>query len=117
MDRENRPVPVELCTKCGLEPRRAGQRWGRLCHAAYQRDNRTDQYGRLTGERRLKAKCRQHTKVLQARGKLPKGPCEGCGDPRAQNHHHWGYDRPRWYVRLCADCHRAVERIEREAAA
>lgn len=65
-------------------------------------------YALLTAEEKRRANCRAYTKSLQARGALPKGPCEGCGACEAENHHHWGYDLPRWYVRLCRDCHRAV---------
>jgi hypothetical protein len=28
------------CTRCGREPRRPGQRWGRECHAAWMRERR-----------------------------------------------------------------------------
>jgi hypothetical protein len=41
---------------------------------------------------------------------------EACGEPRAENHHHWGYDKPRWYVRLCLPCHRALDALIAEAA-
>ncbi|HMJ84967.1 MAG TPA: hypothetical protein VK504_17420 [Vicinamibacterales bacterium] len=30
----------KLCTKCGNEPRRRGQRWGKKCHAAQMRQQR-----------------------------------------------------------------------------
>lgn len=65
-------------------------------------------HANLPEAQRRRANCRAYTKVLQQRGVLPMGPCEGCGNPEAQNHHHWGYDRPRWFVRLCRDCHEAV---------
>lgn len=81
----------------------------RTCRNAYTRENRT-KHRDLPPAVRNKANCRAHTKALQLRGALPKGPCEGCGEPDAQNHHHWGYDKPRWFIRLCANCHRAVER-------
>ena len=62
-----------------------------------------------TDEQRERGICRSYTNALQRRGLLPAGACEACGNPRAENHHHWGYDKPRWYVRLCITCHRALE--------
>jgi hypothetical protein len=64
----------------------------------------------LSGEQRQRLNCRAYTKVLQSRGTLPAGPCEACGNPQAQNHHHWGYDKPRWFIRFCRSCHLALEK-------
>ena len=79
------------------------------------RENRPP-HGALTDDQRRRSNCRAYTKVLQSRGTLPAGPCEGCSDPQAQNHHHWGYDTPRWFVRLCKGCHRALEQLLAAAA-
>ena len=113
---QGRPMTSDpaYCTRCLVRPRRApGQRWCRACHAAYVRDHREQP----SDEQRQRHKCRRTTSVLQQWGRLPKGPCEACGEPRAENHHHWGYDKPRWFVRLCVGCHRALEAQLARAAA
>jgi len=87
-----------------------GRRHCRACTNIYSRASRRP-YAELPDEARKKSNCRAYTKTLQQRGNLPKGPCEGCGSSTAQNHHHWGYDQPRWFIRLCRDCHLALERM------
>lgn len=37
------PPGLNPCTKCGREPRKPGQRWGKACHAAYMRRRREQQ--------------------------------------------------------------------------
>lgn len=76
---------VEQCSKCGQEPARPGQRWGRSCHAAWMRAHR-QKHRELSMRARQKADCRAHTKMLQRRSALPRGPCQECGRP-AQNWH------------------------------
>lgn len=107
--RTKRRVPTSC--HCGAE-RRPHQRTCLACHAAWSKEHRTA-HRDMTPEQRKRANCRSYTKVLQARGGLPKGPCEGCGHAEAQNHHHWGYDNPRWFIRLCTGCHRSLEAILR----
>ena len=69
-------------------------------------------HSELPEEARRRLNCRAYTKVYQSRGLLPKGPCEGCGAEEAQNHHP-DYDQPRYYIRLCKDCHEALEAVIR----
>jgi len=88
-----------------VRPRRAGQRWCRECHAAYQRAHRP-RHRDLPDEQRRKANTRSYTKVLQRRGVLPKGPCELCG--AAAENHHPDYSDPRRFDRVCPPHHRSL---------
>ena len=88
---------------CGQTRDLAYSRYCRACRNARARATRP-RYGELSAEARLRANCRSHTKTLQARGTLPMGPCEGCGNPNAENHHP-NYHYPQWFVRLCSVCH------------
>lgn len=104
-----------LCSKCRLQEARSSSGWCLACKREWAKANRL-KWCQLSDEQRAKANCRSHTKMLQRRGAIPKGPCEGCHAEKAQNHHHWGYERPRWYIRLCVACHAALEtRIKAEA--
>lgn len=92
------------CSRCGGPRDRAGQKYCRACHAAYQREHRP-KYSELTPEQRLKSNSRTHANVAQKRGQIVKKPCEKCGDPESEKHHE-DYSKPlevRW---LCARCHR-----------
>lgn len=83
-----------------------GRKACRSCANIYARTTRP-RWSELTPEARRRANCRSYTAVLQKRGKLPKGPCEGCGSDDAQNHH-LDYDKPREFLRLCRECHGAL---------
>jgi len=61
----------------------------------------------LPDDARRRANCRAYTLVMQSRGVLPRGPCEGCGAASATNHHP-DYSQPRYYIRLCRGCHGAL---------
>ena len=90
---------VSWCHQVGCP----GRRRCRACRNVAS-SSRRKTYRELSDEARLKANCRAYTKVLQARGHLPKGPCEGCGASDAQNHHP-NYRSPRWFYRFCRVCH------------
>lgn len=49
----------DLCTKCGAEPRRNGQRWGAICHASNMRDQRLKQKRQIERERAEMRRIRQ----------------------------------------------------------
>src|SRR5262245_58322262 len=100
-------LATDSCSKCRLRPRQANHAYCRECSNAYMRANRKP----LSDWQRQRANCRSYTKTLQARGTLPKGPCEACGNPEAQNHHP-DYTNPRYYIRLCAGCHDALTQLE-----
>src|SRR6266446_5106166 len=86
-----------VCSKCRVKPRRENQRYCVTCHAASMRLSRKTHP--LTLSERLKMNCRSYSLVYQKRGKLPKGPCEVCGE-QAQNHHP-DYKEPLKVRRLC----------------
>jgi ribosomal protein S27AE len=91
------------CSRCGGARDRPGQKYCRICHAAYQREHRP-KYSELNPEQRMKSNSRARANTAQKRGQLIKQPCEKCGDPASQKHHE-NYSKPlevRW---LCARCH------------
>lgn len=95
---------------CG-EQRRSGQHNCRACHAAWQRQHRR-RHGELTAEQRRRANCRSYTHVLIARGRLLRGPCDGCGTTDGVEAHHDDYDQPRqvrWQCRRCYGLSRLTE--------
>lgn len=44
-----------LCRRCGREPRKPGQRWGKRCHAAYMRARRAGREPTADESARLQA--------------------------------------------------------------
>lgn len=84
-----------------------GRRKCRACRRIWSRENR--HRWPPSEAQRQKANCRAFTKEYQKRGALPTGPCEGCGSLYAENHHHWGYEHPKWFIRLCRECHLKLE--------
>src|SRR5260221_390749 len=97
-----------LCSTCGVEPHRPGQRVCRACHAAWMRENRT-RHGLLPPEQRKAANARAYANVYQRRGKLIRQPCEKCGDLFAEKHHD-DYTKPLAVKWLCRSCHLALHR-------
>ena len=94
--------------KCSRCPDRArpGQRLCGRCHAAYMREWRKTHP--LTGEALRRARVRAYTKVYVRRGKIPRQPCEVCGEQAEV--HHTNYDTPfsiRW---LCREHHLELHR-------
>lgn len=94
------------CSKCEgyLELDRIGlQRYCRPCHAENVRLNRSP-YGLMTPEQRKKDNCRSYAGVYVRKGKLPRQPCEKCGNEKAEMHHE-DYDKPLEVIWLCRTCH------------
>jgi hypothetical protein len=65
----------------------------------------------LTELQRVKDRCRSIANVYKKRGKLVKAPCENCGSPRSQMHHH-DYSKPLEVEWLCRPCHMAHHKQE-----
>lgn len=92
-----------LCSKC--DSRRApGSRYCQPCKNAYMREWRKTH--RLVGEARKRANARGYAHVYRDRGHLPRRPCETCGSPEAEMHHH-DYTQPLHVSWLCKPCHLA----------
>lgn len=102
-------VPERRCSKCGNEPRVPGQRWGRNCFNAYNREHRP-KYRDLSEEAKKKNRARATANVYKRRGHLTPEPCADCGAPDVQMHHE-DYDRPLDVIWLCPPCHREREAV------
>lgn len=100
---------IERCTKCRRRPRRPGQRWCKICHAAYMRANRPD-HSQLTPLQRKKANARAYATTNQRRGKLTAQPCEVPDCERKSEKHHDDYDKPMQVRWLCRKHHVALHR-------
>jgi hypothetical protein len=68
----------------------------------------------LSPEERRKDNARSYAGVYKRRGKLEQRPCQRCGSPDSQMHHH-DYDRPLDVVWLCRPCH-ALEHVQASAS-
>lgn len=99
----------KLCTKCNKEPRRAGgkQRWCKSCHNIYIREFRKN-YS-YTEEDRLKNNARSYLRVYIRRGKVARGLCEVCGDPKTVGHHN-DYTKPLQVKWLCKKHHLEIHK-------
>lgn len=93
---------VTLCSSCGIQSDRKGQRCCRKCHAEYMSIWRmgTD----LTQEQRYKDNCRSYANVYKRHGHLIQEDCQVCGDPNSEMHHP-DYDKPLEVEWMCRDCH------------
>lgn len=98
---------MELCSKCGAEERRPGQRWCKTCHAAYVREWRS-RHPLSDAQKRID-NARSYANVYKQRGKLvPPEECEWCHRPGDLHMHHPDYDRPLYVVWLHKECHAEV---------
>ena len=84
------------------------------CHKAYMRTWRP-KHSELTEDERRRSNCRRYTNMLQARGVLPRGPCEVCAAAGIASrtpveNHHPDYTDPRTFRRLCREHHRKLHR-------
>lgn len=112
-----RKTGLHLCAKCKTSPRSKYHAYCRECRNKSVRvwNRKTGgSWHRLTkiGQRR-KALSRHLVSLHVRRGKLKRTPCEQCGNPKVQGHHHKGYEAEhatdvRW---LCKRCHDEAERI------
>lgn len=60
-------------------------------------------YGALSDEARRRANARAYAHVYLKRGKIERGPCEGCAGPNALMHHD-DYGEPLQIRWLCSNC-------------
>jgi hypothetical protein len=89
----------------------------RACHAWKERERQKRQprsRADMSPDQLRKLQCRELTRKFQQLKLLPKGPCEVCGNVRAENHHP-DYEKPLEYRRLCRQHHVEAERQEAEA--
>lgn len=106
----------KTCGRCG-KPRDIEQVYGkyqsrrcRACHAADMREFR--RHVPMTPEQRRKDNARSYASQYLKRGIIKRQPCQSCGDPKAQMHHH-DYSKPlevEWLCRRCHLLHHAAER-------
>lgn len=102
---------VPLCSHCSRPNDRPSQRYCRNCHNTYMRAWRQDTA--LTTDHRQRDISRSYAAVYKTRGKLAPLPCQCCGSPDSEMHHH---ELPLLVIWLCPPCHRAWHSFWREAA-
>jgi len=109
-----------ICPKCKSRPRASSAVWCLECLRPefVKRRKRIGPkwYKNLTQEQKEKRRRRASVWSRISRGKLIPKPCEVCGNPKTEAHHHKGYDAIntldiRW---LCKLHHAALERWERK---
>lgn len=87
-----------ICTKCGINPHAINSQWCKPCINSRRKIAREADaggwYKRLTPEQRQKRRARAVIHHSIKRGKMERKPCEVCGEPNGQAHHHNGYDKP-----------------------
>ncbi|RVD21021.1 hypothetical protein EN738_20255 [Mesorhizobium sp. M4B.F.Ca.ET.017.02.2.1] len=54
-------------------------------------------------------------RVALKRGLIERQPCEVCGDPQTDGHHHESYQKPMAVRWLCRRHHKAEHRLKCEA--
>lgn len=104
---------IRLCSGCGGENDREGQRYCRFCHAKYMRLWRKTHH--LVGEARLKFIARSYAGVYLKRGLLKEQPCEDCGSDQVEIHHD-DYSKPLQVRWKCRPCHLEHHRAEHTSA-
>lgn len=108
-NRERELAAQKKRIQANREKRRAWENQHRKTHRARYQEQRK-KYAREHPERRQQEKA--HAAVGRAirRGILRRPPCEVCGDPRSEGHHHLGYEKEHWlHVRwLCSEHHKAA---------
>jgi hypothetical protein len=101
---------IFICSNCGGKHARKGQRYCVTCHNAYMRNWRKTHP--LTAEQKLKDNARSYAFTYFKRGHIIKVPCESCGSPKSQMHHH-DYSKPLDVEWFCRPCHMALHVEER----
>jgi hypothetical protein len=93
------------CSKCGAEKEtnREKQRYCKLCHNEWMRDNRK-KHSELSEEQKKKANARSYFNTYLNRGLISKECCSVCENPIAEGHHE-DYNKPLDVVWLCRECH------------
>jgi ribosomal protein S27AE len=91
---------------CRLWRERNRQRANEQNRAYYERYPERRHESAMNWRRANKEKRRAHRMVeyALAKGTLSKGPCENCGDPKAEAHHK-DYSKPLDVNWLCRKCH------------
>ncbi len=92
---------MSLCSKCQSQEPAPGQRYCRICHAAYMREWRKTHP--LTPAQKQKDSCRSYAGVYKRRGRLTPEPCQ-CGSEDVEMHH-GDYTQPLVVAWLCRPCH------------
>lgn len=94
------------CADCGGERDRPKYSYCNACHRKRMRvyRERKGGYAGLPDNAKRKGIARSYAKTYKNRGKIPQRPCEKCGDPNSQMHHH-DYGRPLDVQWLCRTCH------------
>lgn len=104
-----------MCSKCKVNPRLSYHRYCQTC----KNTSTTDWAKRNGGHWAVKDKQGKKRAVARKlvfnrvhRGKMERKPCEVCGNPKVEAHHHKGYDGQNAYdVRwLCLQHHRESEK-------
>jgi hypothetical protein len=112
-----KPIRPGICPNCNERPSRKGRSYCQPCNNESTRrwlKKRGGTWRYLTRKgQRKKALARHLVHLHVSRGKLAKRPCEVCGNPKSEAHHHKGYDREhatdvRW---LCKKHHDEAERV------
>ena|SRR3990167_8116909 len=97
---------MKLCSKCNIGSRRSvDQRYCRLCHNSYMRENRK-KYISLSLEQKKRADARSYWHLHMKRKNLKKEPCLNCLGIQNLEAHHSDYNNPLNIIWLCRDCHR-----------
>lgn len=86
------------CAACKINQSSKNHRYCLPCHAAYMRAWRKTHP--LTLKQKIKDTARSYANVYFKKGKLIKKPCEICGNPKSQMHHH-DYKKPLEIIWLC----------------
>jgi hypothetical protein len=109
--------PPHVCTKCGVEPRVNGQRWGQRCHNEQMRlwRHRTGRnrvrVADMSPEDREKLRARHRVAMRVRRGQMMKPDrCALCKTVGPVQQHHPDYRRPLDVVWVCALCHTEIHR-------
>jgi hypothetical protein len=91
-----------ICSKCGTEHARTGQRYCASCHAAQMREWRKTHP--MNAGQKKRDTARSHANMSVKRGLIEREPCCACGSADAQMHHP-DHELPQFVAWLCRPCH------------
>jgi hypothetical protein len=103
---------VKICIKCNIrEKAKNSKSYCRLCHNARMRE--WHKHRKSVPKRDSeKDTCRNKSKMIALRLKVPKQPCSLCGHDgleRRIERHHVDYSKPWIWIWLCSLCHRRCQ--------